>query len=456
MPFSASTPVTSAPASSSSGMPSSGMSSRDAVPTVLVLGGHGFIAGFLIAALRGRGWRVLRGVRDPGRALQADERVCDFVAMTTPDAWREALQGVDAVVNAAGILRERGRQRFETLHVAAPLAAARACVEAGVRRFVQISALGLPEDGEFVASKLRFDDALLALPLSAVVLRPSVVYSASGSYGGTSLLRALSALPFAQPLPGDGRWPIQPISAEDLGELVARALERDVRGLFEVGGPEILSLRDYQRRWRRWLRIPGDRALAVPEALVGVQVALGEALGTGPMGATMWRMLRRGNVAGDDMLPKLRAAFAFAPRTLDEALAAHPSQVQDRWQAQLYFLAPMLVAGMAVLWLLSAWAGFVTTPETIARLAAGSPLAGLAPVALARAAAGLDLLLAVWLLSGWRPRVCVALMFASVLAYTLAFGALLPAQWLDPLGGLAKNLAVLPALAVLWVLVDRR
>lgn len=44
----------------------------------------------------------------------------------------------------------------------------------------------------------------------------------------------------------------------------------------------------------------------------------------------------------------------------------------------------------------------------------------------------------------------------SVSAYTLAFGVLLPAQWLDPLGGLAKNLVVLPALAVAWVLADRR
>jgi hypothetical protein len=47
-------------------------------------------------------------------------------------------------------------------------------------------------------------------------------------------------------------------------------------------------------------------------------------------------------------------------------------------------------------------------------------------------------------------------MAASVLAYTLAFGIALPAAWLDPLGGLAKNLVVLPALAILWVLVERR
>lgn len=430
---------------------------RDRAATVLILGGDGFIAGYLIAALRRRGWRVFRGVRMHGaRALRDDERVCDFTTMTASEQWRDSLAGVDAVVNAAGILRETGRQTFDAIHVDGPLALARACVDAGVRRFVQISALGLPADGAFIASKHRFDEALAALPLSAVALRPSVVYSATGSYGGTSMLRALAALPFAHALPGDGRWSIQPIAAEDLGELVARAVDNDVRGIHEVGGPEIMSLRDYQNAWRAWLRIPGTRAIAVPEALVGLQVTVGEWLGNGPMGQTMWRMLRRGNVVGADALPTLRERFDFAPRPLREALAAHPSQVQDRWQAQLYFLAPLLKFGVVALWLLSAWAGFATPAAQIEALAAGSPLAAFAPVTLARATAGLDLMLAVWLLIGWRPRPCIALMLLSVLAYTLVFGALLPALWLDPVGGLAKNLALLPALAVLWVLVDRR
>lgn len=430
---------------------------QDRTTTVLVLGGNGFIAGYLIAALRRRGWRVLRGVRiHGGRTLRDDERSCDFTTMTAPEQWRDALAGVDAVVNAAGILRETGRQTFDAIHVDGPLALARACIDAGVRRFVQISALGLPADGAFIASKHRFDEALVALPLSAVVLRPSVVYSATGSYGGTSMLRALAALPFAHALPGDGRWPIQPIAAEDLGELVARAVDNDVRGVFEVGGPEVMSLREYQNAWRAWLRIPGTRAIAVPETLVGLQVTVGEWLGNGPMGETMWRMLRRGNVIGDAALPTLRERFDFAPRPLREALAAHPSQVQDRWQAQLYFLAPLLKSGVIALWLLSAWAGLATPAEQIEALAAGSPLAAFAPATLARATAGLDLLLALWLWVGWRPRACIALMLLSVLAYTLVFGALLPALWLDPLGGLAKNLVVLPALAVLWVLVDRR
>ncbi|ATE73645.1 SDR family oxidoreductase [Lysobacter capsici] len=428
----------------------------DAARTALVIGANGFLAGYLIAALHRHGWRVLRGVRDSGRALREDERAADLARMTTPDAWRDSLRGVDAVVNVAGILRETGVQTFQTIHVDGPLALAQACVEQGVPRFVQISALGQAEDGGFLASKHRFDEALLALPLSAVVLRPSIVYAASGSYGGTSLLRALAAFPGWQLLPGDGHWPLQPVAAEDLGEIAGRAAAGTQRGIYEIGGPRTMTLREYQTQWRRWLRIDGTRAIDFPQSLVSLQVAISERLGRGPVGETMWRMLRRGNITAADAPARVRADFGHAARDLPQVLAATPSQVQDRWQAQLYFLAPTLRLAIVALWLISAVAGWLTPAATIEAMTAGSPMQALQPVALARATAMLDAVLAAGLLIGWRPRWMLGLMGISVLAYTVVFGTLLPMQWLDPLGGLAKNLVVLPALAVAWVLADRR
>jgi len=426
------------------------------IRTVLVVGAGGFIGGYLVAALRRHGWKVLRAVRAKGRALAEDERGCDMARMRSADDWRPLLAGVDAVVNAAGILRESGGQRFDSVHVQAPMALAQACVAVGVRRFVQISALGIPADGEFIASKHRFDEALLRLPLNAVVLRPSVVYSASGSYGGTSLLRALAAFPGVQLLPGDGRWQVQPLAAEDLGETVARAADSQAEGIYEVGGPVPISLRDYQRQWRDWLRIPGRGVFRAPEGWVSLSVKGMEALGRGPVGETMWRMLRRGNITATDAGERLHQAFGLSMRPLHEALAIHPSQTQDRWHAQLYFLAPVLRIAVAALWLVSALAGFLTPAETIERMAAGSWLAGNASVLLARTGGVVDLLLVLWLLSDQRPRAAIAAMLALVIAYTVVFGLALPALWLDPLGGLAKNLVVLPALAVLWVLTDRR
>ncbi len=428
--------------------------SRGAERAVLITGAHGFLAGFIIAALRARGWRVIRGVRSQPSA--ADEHHCDFAQAQHSIDWHVLLDGVDAVVNVAGILRETRTQTFEAIHHTGPLALARACVDHGVRDFVQISALGDPDDGEFIASKHRFDAALLDLPLRAVVLRPSIVYTARGSYGGTSLLRALSALPLAVPLPGAGEWGMQPLAAEDLGALVVAALDGEQRGVFEVGCEQPMALSEYLLLWRAWLRVPGMRTLPTPTWVVDAAVAVGERIGVGPMGQTMWRMLKRGNVCAPDAHARLLEAFGTAPRDLDTVLAQTPSQVQDRWQAQLYLLAPVLRWTVILLCLLSAWAGFVTPAAQIEAMSSGSLLAHLQPVALARFAGGVDLVLALWLASGWRPRAAVASTLLLVLGYTLVLGALVPALWLDPLGGLAKNLVLLPALAVLWVLSDRR
>jgi uncharacterized protein YbjT (DUF2867 family) len=423
--------------------------------TVLVLGSAGFIAGFVIAALRREGWTVVRGVRS-GVALAADGRWCDLSGAMPGDCWRAAVDGVDVVVNAAGILRETVTQRFDPIHHDAPLTLARACVDAGVRRFVQISALGHPDDGPFIASKHRFDETLLRLPLSAVVLRPSVVYSPRGSYGGTSLLRAMAGLPAVLPLPGNGGWQLQPVSAECLGALVARAAVGEATGVFEVGGPAAMSLDQYQRTWRHWLRVGRAATLRVPTRLVSLAVAFGEHFGVGPLGETMWKMLQRGNLTTPDAHQRLQATFGVAPRSLEDVLSTVPSQVQDRWHARLYWLAPTLRGAVASMFILSAVAGMATPASTIDAMTAGSLIEGWHPVPLARGAGVMDLLLGAWLLSGRATRTAITCMLLLVLVYTVVFGLALPQSWLEPLGGMAKNLVVLPALAVLWVLSDRR
>lgn len=421
----------------------------------LVVGGRGFLGGFITAALRRQGWRVRVLARPQGRSLGADEIPGDLIRMQAPEDWAQALEDVTVVVNAAGILREEGRQTFVDVHERAPLALARACAARGVR-FVQVSALGHPDDGGFIASKQRFDAALLELPIAAIVLRPSVVYSPRGSYGGTSLLRALAAFPWRQLLPGDGRWTFQPLSAEDLGEVVAAACAGGERGVYEIGCERPIALHDYQLIWRRWLHIPGSRVWQVPLPLVRAQVALGQWLGRGPINRTIWNMLLRGNRTGEAAHRRVRETFGVRVRALDEVLRSVPSQMQDRWAAQLYFLAPWLRWSVVLLWLWSGVVGLVTPARSIEALAQGGALAALAPVLLARAAGVLDLALGLALAFTRRPRPVVLLMLACAAIYLLGFGATMPTLFLDPLGGLVKNLALIPALAVLWVLVDRR
>ncbi|WP_108472027.1 SDR family oxidoreductase [Rhodanobacter thiooxydans] len=428
---------------------------------VLVTGAYGFIGAHIVAALVAAGHDVVCAVRGarvdtrfPGLAAIA----CDMARDLRSDDWLPRLAGIEAVVNCAGILRERGADTFAAVHEQAPLALFHACVQAGVRRVIQISALGHADDGAFIASKHRGDAALAALPLDWLVLRPSLVYSARGSYGGSSLLRAMAGLPGLLPLPGRGGQPLQPIAAEDVGAAVVAALARpQVAGdVLELVGPDVLGLRDYLRAWRRWLGFGRAYALAVPAPLVRLACALGEQLGRGPLGNTMARMLERGNVGAAGAIDRLRERLGLAPRSLQCALAEAPSQVQDRWHARLYFGLPLLRVSIAVLWLGSGVVGWLTPPAEVAVAAPGSSLSAGSLLALARATASIDLLLGALCLLRWRPRWVLGAMLAMLLGYTLGIGIAWPAHWLDPFGGLLKNLPLIAALALLLATEERR
>lgn len=419
---------------------------------VLITGAHGFIGRHILAALLRAGHEPVAAVR-PERARTpppgAQTLACDLAADLDPALWQARLEGIDAVVNCAGILRETRAGDFDRIHRAAPLALAQAAVQAGVKRFVQISALGDPADGEFVASKHRGDAAILHSGVAAVVLRPSVVCSTRGSYGGTTLLRALAALPWIA-LPGAGEQRLQPLDADDLAAAVLAALERPqaVCQCLELGGPQAIALRDYLALWRRWLGLGRARFLAVPASVARAGAWLGERFGRGPLGLTMWRMLERGNVVSAPSLAHSCTVLDWSPVTLELALARHGASSADRLQARTALLQPLLRLTLAATFLASGAVGLALPPERVDALFvdAGLATAWSAPLALGGSLA--DLALGLWLLVTRRPRRVLAAMALLVLGYTAFIGLLLPAAWLDPFGGLLKNGLVLVAIAL--------
>lgn len=428
---------------------------------VLVTGAYGFIGAHIVAALVAAGHNVVcaaRKARVDSRFPGLDAIACDMARDIRSEHWLLRLRSIDAVVNCAGILREHGADTFTAVHEQAPLALFHACRELGIRRVIQISALGSAVDGEFIASKHRCDDALALLDLDWLVLRPSLVYSVRGSYGGTSLLRGLAALPGVMPLPGRGQQQVQPITADDVGRAVVAALARPscTREVIELVGPEVLTLRDYLLAWRRWLGFKPVRTLAVPAALVRLTASIGERLGNGPLGQTMARMLERGNVGAPDAAARLHRCLGLIPRRLLHALDEVPSHVQDRWHARLYFWLPALRVLIALLWIGSGVAGWLTPTAEVVASIPGSSFSASVLLGLAHITASADLFLGVLCLLRWRPRLVLTLMLLMLLGYTLVIGILWPLHWMDPFGGLLKNLPLIAVLAILLVTDERR
>ena len=109
---------------------------------ILLTGATGFIGTAIRRALLSGGHEVVGVARKPPANIKRDRNraasyfVADFMQQTTPASWHDALRGIDVVVNAVGIIRERGGCTFEALHAVAPIALFDACVTAGVSRVV--------------------------------------------------------------------------------------------------------------------------------------------------------------------------------------------------------------------------------------------------------------------------------------------------------------------------------
>ena len=90
---------------------------------ILITGSSGFIASAIIEALLLEGHQVIACARSR-RNLPASPALrfqpVDLVSHTQMDAWLPLLEGVDAVINCAGILTEQHAGDFDVIHIEAP------------------------------------------------------------------------------------------------------------------------------------------------------------------------------------------------------------------------------------------------------------------------------------------------------------------------------------------------
>jgi uncharacterized protein YbjT (DUF2867 family) len=424
---------------------------------VLVAGAEGFIGRHIVVALKAAGHDVVAGVRR--LATGSSQSIgCDFSRDLDPNVWIPRLSGVDVVVNAIGILRPSQANSFERVHVLGPKALFEACVTARVWRVIQISALGSSAAGEYLASKHRGDAELAKLDLDWTILRPSLVYSVSGSYGGTSLLRAMAAFPGVIIVPGSGEQQIQPIRAEDLGLAVVGLIEKGtgIHDIISAIGPERVTLLDYLHTLRRWLEFPTPVVIRIPTHLAHCGAWFGEHFSNGPVGLTMWRMLQEGNVGSPGSGQNLASVTGVYPQSVGRAHGTAASFVQDRWHARLYFLGPLLRVALAILWIASAIVGFFTPLSYSQALFVSADMSSALVAPLVSIASAVDLSLGILALIAWQPAVVATLMCASLVIYMAFIGTVFPWVWMEPFGGLLKNLPLIPAVLVMGVLSRRR
>lgn len=414
---------------------------------VFLTGASGFIGQHLAVALRAAGHRVIGAVhRCPVEGSAAVP--VDFGRDFDPAVWRPRLVGVDAVINAVGVLRPRGALTFDSVHVRAPRALFAAAAEVGVRRVVQISALGADDHAEsdYHVSKRRADDFLSAMPLSSVIVQPSLVYGRGGA--SARLFDALASLPVV-PLPDAGLQLIQPIHIDDLVPAVVALLDRDAWRVGRVAlvGPEPVTVRDYLAMLRSAMGLRPARTVSVPRRLLLAGARLGDRVPGLLFDSASLGMLERGNTAD---ARSTRQLLGREPRAPSQFIRPGERRAV-RTDAKLQWLLPLLRGSVAVMWIVTGIVSIAVYPvaESYALLARAGISGRMAPVALGGAAL-LDLALGAASLAVRRRWVWWT-QIALILAYTAIITWRLPEFWAHPYGPILKNI---PILAVLLVLAE--
>jgi uncharacterized protein YbjT (DUF2867 family) len=418
---------------------------------ILIAGATGFIGRRLVAAMRTAGHRVIIASRHANN--NADTISADFTRDLDPQTWVPRLAGVDVVINAVGILRERGEQTFESIHTRVPQALFSASATAGVKKVIQISALGAARGHTgYFASKRAADEYLTALPLAWTIVQPSLVFGAGGA--SATLFTLLASLPVI-PLPGGGEQRVQPIHIDDAVAAIVEIIETSAMNRRHVAlvGPEALTLRDFLQRLRSRMKLPRARFINIPAALMRASAAIAEVLPGSLLDRETLSMLNAGNTASSEDTQRL---LGKAPRAPEQLIADEQSDAL-RIAAQLGWLLPLVRISIALVWI---WTGIVSlglypTEQSYQLLARVGIPAALAPLMLYGAAV-LDLLIGAGTLLLRRRHWLWLLQLAVIAGYTVIITFKLPEYWLHPYGPLSKNLVMLAAIYLLYTLEPRR
>lgn len=292
----------------------------------VVFGGSGFLGTQVVRELCRAGWRVRVACRRPHQSpeLRVEGRVGQVqlaqVNVRAPLSLARAMDGADAVINLVGILYEKGRQKFDSVHAQGAGNLAKAAAQAGVSQFIQVSAIGANADSasKYARSKAKGERQVKAAFSDAVILRPSVIFGEGDGlyerFAGMSLFTPVLPLPGAS-------MQVQPVYVGDVAQAIMGALNTaDAKGhTYELAGPEVFTMRQIMQQVLDFI----DRkriVIALPGFVATGMGFVGEVMGALPLVEPFLTrdqllLMKTDNVASGD-LPGLADLGVDEPETV--------------------------------------------------------------------------------------------------------------------------------------------
>jgi nucleoside-diphosphate-sugar epimerase len=407
----------------------------------------------VVSALLSRGHQVVAGARSVEEGAHGMH--VDFMQPVAPAVWADRLREreIEAVVNCVGILIPGRGQSFERIHSQGPIELFRGAAAGGVRRVVQVSALGVGSDARSLAtpylhSKLLADDALAGLRLEWAVMRPSLVFGPRSQSG--RLFATLASLPVIG-LPGRGEQQVASVHVFELAEAIVRLLERGPapNAVFEIGGAAAMSYRQMLASYREALGMGRPLWMPLPMFAMALGARLAETLPQKIFSRDTLRMLERGSVPAHNDLPML---LGRAASSLAHGLGVSPPEPFIDLRVALSPAVELaLRSALAFMWLYTSLISALMPHESgVLHLLARCGFEGAVGIGALIFSCSLNVSLGALTLLRPTPLLYAA-QVAAVLGYTATAAFNMPELTIDHCGPLVKNLPVLMTVIVLWL-----
>lgn len=284
---------------------------------VFLTGATGFVGRNMLRRLLEDGHTVRVLVRDPQKASALEHK--NNVEPIPGDVVSGAglalgLEGCDAVVHLVGIIVEKGTNTFEAVHHQGTRNVVEAARRGGIKRFIQMSALGVRADGvaAYQTSKWQGEEEVRSSGIPHCILRPSLIFGPGDGFV-TQMMETMRKAPLFRPVPGDGEPKYRPIFIDDVTACFVRALtiEAATNQTISLGGADELSLNEILAEIARCagLRKP---VVHMPLPLMFAVAAVAQTLlSNPPVTVDQLRMLREGSTC--DIGP-MKRIFGVEPR----------------------------------------------------------------------------------------------------------------------------------------------
>ena len=317
---------------------------------ILVTGASGYVGGRLVRALLNEEMEVRIFVRDKSKVLGQPWINNVDIAVGNASSYQETLKALTGVHTAFYLLHSIGAgAHFDKVESEMAENFAKAAEAAGVSQIIYLG--GIANDkkqSKHLASRAQTGTKLASGKVPVMELRAGIIIGS-----GSASFEMLRHLTHRLPIMTTPKWVsnlTHPIAVRDVLWYLTHAaqLPKPVSGIFDIGGPEVLSYADMMQKFaacsglrKRWIiRVP-VLTPKLSSLWIGLVTPVPTALARPLIGSLINETVADPHKSIDGIIPKPKEGLIDVTSAINLALSRTSSnQVETRWSDATALTAP--------------------------------------------------------------------------------------------------------------------